>query len=177
VDETIANDGFPGFFAEARTWVERWESIVPYAIPVEILSILIFLAALVFLVCAAGHRGACEQDGGEEIRLYAPDTIWFEVVTGVTFMAEFGIALLMAVLLEEGTFTVASLLTVETELASVFILIVLLYLMTFAARIKAKKFWRYTCVYWCWKGCVKLFRKGWGICCQFWNNVPARFFR
>jgi signal transduction histidine kinase len=177
VDETVANDGFPGFFAEARTWVERWESIVPYAIPVEILSILVFLAAFVFLMCAAGHRGARAESDGEEIRLYALDTIWFEVVTGVAFLAGMGILLLMAILLEEGALTVASLLTVETELASAFCLVILLYLMTFAARIKAKKFWRYTCVYWCWKGCVKLLRKGWNILCQFWNNVPGRFFR
>jgi signal transduction histidine kinase len=164
VDETVQAGSTHQFFAEAAVWVERWEGIARYAIPLEVLSVMLCLAAFLFLMCAAGHRS-----GDADIHLNALDTIWLEVILLVAGLAELGIGVLMLYSVEMGIFTIAGLLTMEIELAVAGSLILLIFFMTIAVRIKAGKFWRYTCLYWCWRG----IRKVWKMVCY----IPVRFFR
>jgi signal transduction histidine kinase len=168
VDETAAAEGTTSFFSEAKMWVDRWDGFVPYAIPTEIVSVLAFFASLFFLMCAAGHR-----DGDGKICLRGPDTIWLEAVTLAAALAETGIVALMLMFPDEGALNVAGLLTIETELCVAFCFVLLLYLMTIAARIKAKQFWRYTILYWCWRGCRKAAKKTWGVLARFFSRVAA----
>jgi signal transduction histidine kinase len=165
VDESVSYDGFPGFFAEAKRWVNLWEGFVSYAILIEILSVIVFLAAFLFLMYAAGrHRG---DDG--TIRLKGIDTVWLEIVTLVAVLAELGIGSLMFVVLDYGVFSVSGFIAVELQLGIMFCLILLLYAMTVSARIKAKQFWRYTILYWCWRVFVKVAKKIGGLFKRFFS--------
>jgi signal transduction histidine kinase len=170
VDESVSSDGFPGFFAEAKRWVNLWEGFVSYAILIEILSVIVFLATFLFLMYAAGHHKGCDGT----IRLKGVDTVWLEIVTLIAVLAEFGIGALVFVVLDYGVFSVSGFFAVELELGVMFCLIPLLYAMTIAARIKAKQFWRYTILYWCWRAFVKIAKKVGGVFKRFFSWVVER---
>jgi signal transduction histidine kinase len=167
VDESVSSDGFPGFFAEAKRWVNLWETFVSYAIFIEILSVIVFFAAFIFLMYAAGHHKGCDGT----IRLKGIDTVWLEIVTLIAVLAEFGIGALVLVVLDYGVFSVSAFIAVELQLGVMFCLIALLYAMTIAARIKAKQFWRYTILYWCWRVFVKVAKKIGGVFKRFFSWV------
>lgn len=166
VDESVSSVGFPGFFTEAREWATYWEQFSYYAIGIEVLSVIVFLCTLVFLLYAAGHRS-----GDSKIHLGFLDTIWFEVISVVVFLLDMMYCMLMVYAVEWGGFKVSGMLTVELELAFALGITSLLYLLTFTVRIKAKKFWRYTCVYWCYKLCEKIWKKLWSIPVRLWNRL------
>jgi signal transduction histidine kinase len=170
VDETVSSDGFPGFFAEAKRWVNLWEGFVSYAILIEILSVIVFFAAFIFLMYAAGHHKGCDGT----IRLKGIDTVWLEIVTLIAVLLEVGIGSLVFVVLDYGVFSVSGFFAVELELGVMFCLIPLLYAMTIAARIKAKQFWRYTILYWCFRVFVKVAKKIGGLFKRFFSWVAER---
>jgi signal transduction histidine kinase len=170
VDESVSSDGFPGFFAEAKRWVDLWEGFVSYAILIEVLSVIAFFASFIFLMYAAGHHRG--DDG--TIRLKGIDTVWLEPVTLIAALAEFGIGSLVFVVLDYGVFSVAGFIAVELQLGIMFCLIPLLYAMTVSARIKAKQFWRYTILYWCWRVFAKVAKKIGGLFKRFFSWMAER---
>ena len=169
VDESIPNDSFPGYFSEAGLWAKRWDNFSQFAIFIEVLSVAVFLFTFFFLLCAAGHRSR-----DEEIHLGALDTIWFEVISIIVFLLDLMFGALMVYAVGWGGFSVSGMLLVETELAFAFGVVTIWYIMTFAARIKAKKFWRYTCVYWCYKACENVWKKIWSIPVKLWKRITER---
>jgi signal transduction histidine kinase len=71
-------------------------------------------------------------------------------------------------------FSVSAFIAVELELGVIFCLIPLLYAMTVSARIKAKQFWRYTILYWCWRVVAKVAKKIGGILKRFFSWMGER---
>lgn len=158
VDESIESNGA---FADAAAWIGYLYDVLPYVIPVEIISVVLFLGAFCFLMYAAGwHKGA------DMVTLTWLDKIWVSVITTVVVTAEALLIMLMFVLGDHWWSDLGGLAAVELELAVFAVLLGLGFCMTMAARLKAHAFWRYTAVYWCWH-CTR------GI----WNGIAGRLRR
>lgn len=164
VDDTVSGSSFYSFFDEAKEWIAIWESFVHYAVILEVLSVLVFFACFIFLMYAAGARA-----GKEEVQLGLLDRIWFEVISLGAFLLDLGIGALFAFFFTEGYFKTINFITIETELAFLFCLVILLYCMTIATRVKAHSFWRYTFLYWCYKIVKKIWGKCFGTLVSVWQ--------
>ena len=167
VDESIDSHG-P--FVEAKKWGEIFGSLMTYAIVIELLSLIIFVATFLFLICAAGHRS-----GDDVIHLTMLDKIWLEVFSIGAFLIILAFAALMVYAIECATLNIPGLLVVEAELAFAIGVVVFLYLMSVVSRIKAKRFWRYTGVYWCYRFCARIWKKCFGFVNCIWNGIRGRY--
>lgn len=126
---------------------------------IAVISFVLFFAALIFLMGAAGHR-----KGTEEITALWIDKMPLEIFTGIIMIAEFmGLWLLVELSygLEDGFFYILlfAFIAVAMELLGI------LFLLSFAVRVKLGKWWRNTII-------GKIF--GWcaGICKKAGEAIP-----
>ncbi|MGN0352068.1 MAG: sensor histidine kinase [Roseburia sp.] len=126
---------------------------------IAVISLVLFFAALIFLMGAAGHR-----KGTEEITALWIDKIPVEIFAGIIMIAEFmGLWLLveLSYWLEDGFFYILlfGFIAVAMELLGI------LFLLSFAVRVKLGKWWHNTII-------GRMF--GWcaGICKKAGEAIP-----
>lgn len=133
------------FFRQALALAEKAGRIMPFVIPLTIMCGVMTLLAFLFLLAAAGHR----QDQ-KEIQLRMIDRVPFEIITiavltGIGIGLAFFMEMMNLAVYESGDpVYVCMILVILLVLCG---LIALGWCMSLAVRIKAKKFWRYTVLY------------------------------
>lgn len=136
------NNGVKDYFWQAKKLSAFVSGILRYHGVLIVISLLIFCISFFYLLAEAGKRD-------EENRLVL--RIWDKMPFGIfTFLAG-GLFLFVLLVLIEGMYEFAQFVifspVIGIAILTFLIWLAIVYCMSIAARIKAKKFWRYTVLY------------------------------
>lgn len=139
------NNGYGDYFPEAEALCDSVIWLRKVSGGMLVLCLIVFVAAFVYLMKAAGHR---PEDDMIHLRVF--DQIPFGLLTILVGYAEAGVILIgVSVINYLEYHYISFFLTVAGVIAAACVcsLVALGYCMSIASRIKAKKFWRYTVIY------------------------------
>ncbi len=150
VDEELTQDDFFSMYNRVLNWLY---SVKRYAILILGVSFVLLLVSGGFLVRTVGHKG---ED--ETIHLHLWDKIPFLIFTGIFWMM--GVFLLelflfLIAFMNKNNYVLCIVCALGTLLLSVFLFVA--YCASVIVRIKAKKFWRYTLLYYITRPLKKLY--------------------
>ena len=148
------------WYVQANTLLDFVYSMRYTALVVMFFSFIIGVAAFVFLMCAAGHR-----KGTDKIVTTVWDHMWFDVFAVLIVLAEvfiFYVAFMFLANIDIMYLPFSLFVTVIASLCMGWLL--LLFLLSFAVRVKLGKWWRHTL---CYQICSKI-RKFFHM---IWENI------
>ena len=148
------------WYVQANTLLDFVYSMRYTALVVMFFSFIIGVAAFVFLMCAAGHR-----KGTDKIVTTVWDHMWFDVFAVLIVLAEVFIFYVAFMFLANIDIMYLPFILFVTAIASLCMgWLLLLFLLSFAVRVKLGKWWRHTL---CYQICSKI-RKFFHM---IWENI------
>ena len=139
---TVWNVGCDDLYKEAEELIPILESWGKNSLFFQIISLILMLFSASYLIVAAGRR---TKD--EEIHLRFIDKIPFEIYSTIFWILEALAFCAYELIFEVAYGDITQMLVFGIELAIVIAFMGIAYIGTILTRIKAKKFWRYTLVY------------------------------
>ncbi len=139
---TVWNVGCDDLYKEAEELIPILESWGKNSLLFQIISLILMLLSASYLIMAAGRR---TKD--EEIHLRFVDKVPFEIYSTLFWILEALAFCAYELIFEVASGDITQMLVFGIELAIVIAFVGIAYIGTILTRIKAKKFWRYTLVY------------------------------
>lgn len=160
-------------FVQSKILIDFMYRMCYPAIVIFVISLGGFVITFSFLMAAAGH-----QKGKQKIYPGIMDKIPLDLYLAGIFCLEFAFVAIVTICLQEvsyrfQTFGSGGVTSIVISVCAIVlgILLVVVYCMSFAVRIKMGKWWRSTCVYWICRKCMKLISGIVSFCLRVMANL------
>lgn len=142
---SVSDGEYDDLYKEADKWLEIYDKVGKNALLFQVISLIIMIASASYLVMAAGHR-----KNDDIIHLRFVDKVPFGVYSTIFALIEMSTLFMFEVVLSSLFIDIAQVIVYLLEIGLVSTFAFIAYIGTIITRIKAKKFWRYTLVYYLW---------------------------